>query len=140
MRWCWVNLQCRGVLLIWIIVGQGPTALAVGTGGKVGVCLDIFTLIYWETVRYRLKYCLKGPLSPTGHLVARVWSSERFIGNYRSERNRVVSAQGRFNSCILYPNLSALSIWISFNSCISTSPERYVQLRLKENKKCKSET
>ena len=36
-------------------------------------CLDIFTLIYpfsplspslWETSRYRLKYCLKGPLSP----------------------------------------------------------------------------
>ena len=28
-----------GVLLIWIRVGQGPTALAVGTGGS---CLDIF--------------------------------------------------------------------------------------------------
>ena len=53
---CWVNFQCRGVLLIWIIVGQGPTALAVGAGG---VCLDIFSLVYhfsflspslWETV------------------------------------------------------------------------------------------
>ena len=32
-RWCWVNFQCRGVLLIWIIVWQGPTALAVGAGG-----------------------------------------------------------------------------------------------------------
>ena len=49
-------------------VGQGPTALAVGVGGG---CLDIFTLIYpfsslflWETARYRLKYCLKGPLNP----------------------------------------------------------------------------
>ena len=40
---------------IWITVGQGPTALAVGAGGG---CLDIFTLIYpfsplspsfWET-------------------------------------------------------------------------------------------
>ena len=39
----------------------------------VGVCLDIFSLIYlfsflspslWETARYRLKYCLKGPLNP----------------------------------------------------------------------------
>ena len=48
---------------------QGPTALAVGAGGG---CLDIFTLIYlfspfspslWETARYRLKYCLKGPLN-----------------------------------------------------------------------------
>ena len=69
VRWCWVNFQCRGVLLIWIIVRQGPIALAVGAGG---VCLDIFSLVYhfsflipslWETARYRLKYCLKGPLS-----------------------------------------------------------------------------
>ena len=29
--------------LIWIIVGQGPIALAVGASG---VCLDIFTLVY----------------------------------------------------------------------------------------------
>ena len=42
MRRCWVNFQCRGVLLICIIVGQGPTVLAVGAGGG---CLDIFTLI-----------------------------------------------------------------------------------------------
>ena len=51
-------------------VGQGPIALAVGAG-RGG--LDIFTLIYpfssfspslWETARCRLKYCLKGPLSP----------------------------------------------------------------------------
>ena len=70
VRWCWINFQCRGVLLIWIIVGQGPTALAGGAGGG---CLDIFSLVYhfsfltpslWETARYRLKYCLKGPLSP----------------------------------------------------------------------------
>ena len=59
-----------GVLLIWIIVGQGLTVLAVDAGGG---CLDIFSLAYhfsfqspslWETARYRLKYCLKGPLSP----------------------------------------------------------------------------
>ena len=32
--WCWVkNFQCRGVLLIWIIVGHGPTALAVSADG-----------------------------------------------------------------------------------------------------------
>ena len=39
----------------------------------MGGCLDIFSLVYhfsflspslWETARYRLKYCLKGPLSP----------------------------------------------------------------------------
>ena len=33
VRWCWVNFQCRGVLLIWIRVGQGPSALAMGAGG-----------------------------------------------------------------------------------------------------------
>ena len=38
-RRCWVNFQCRGVLLVWMIVGQGPIALAVGAGGG---CLDIF--------------------------------------------------------------------------------------------------
>ena len=70
VRWSWVNFQCRGVLLVWIRAGQGPTALAVGAGGG---CLDIFTLLcpfsslspsLWETTRYRLKYCLKGSLSP----------------------------------------------------------------------------
>ena len=39
VQWCWVNFQCQGVLLIWIIVGQGPIALAVGAGGGG---LDIF--------------------------------------------------------------------------------------------------
>ena len=67
---CWVNFQCQGVLLTWLTVGQGPIVLSVGAGGG---CLDIFSLIYhfsflspslWESARYRLKYCLKGPLSP----------------------------------------------------------------------------
>ena len=35
VQWSWVNFQCRGVLLVWIRVGQGPTALAVGAGGVV---------------------------------------------------------------------------------------------------------
>ena len=56
---------------IWMTVGQGPTAQTVGAGE--GGCWDIFTLIcpfsslspsLWETARYRLKYCLKGPLNP----------------------------------------------------------------------------
>ena len=38
VRGCWVNFQSRGVLLIWIGVGQWPTALAVAAGGG---CLDI---------------------------------------------------------------------------------------------------
>ena len=61
------KLPVPGRHTIWITIGQGPTALAVGAGRG---CLDIFTLIYpfpplslslWETARYRLKYCLKGP-------------------------------------------------------------------------------
>ena len=36
---CWVNFQCWGVLIIWIIVGKGPIALAVGAGGGY---LDFF--------------------------------------------------------------------------------------------------
>ena len=32
-RRCWVNFQCQGVLLVWIIVGQGPIPLGVGAGG-----------------------------------------------------------------------------------------------------------
>ena len=64
------KLSVPGRPTVWITVGQGPTALAIGAGGG---CLDIFTLIYpfspfspslWETARYRLKYCLKGPLNP----------------------------------------------------------------------------
>ena len=63
------NLPVPGRPTIWITVGQGPTALAVGAGGG---CLDIFTLIYpfsplspslLETARYRLEYCLKGPVN-----------------------------------------------------------------------------
>ena len=70
VRWSWEKIPVPGRPTIWIIVGQGPTALAVGAGGG---CLDIFTLIYpffplfpslWDTARYRLKYCLKGPLNP----------------------------------------------------------------------------
>ena len=38
-----VNFQCRVVPLIWIIVGQGSTALAVGADWG---CLDIFSLVY----------------------------------------------------------------------------------------------
>ena len=64
------KLSVPGRPTIWIIVGQGPIALAVGA---VGGCLGFFTLLYpffplspslWETARYRLKYCLKGPLNP----------------------------------------------------------------------------
>ena len=64
------KLPVPGRPTIWMTVGQGPIALAVGAGGG---CLDIFTLLYpfsplspslWETARYILKYCLKGTLNP----------------------------------------------------------------------------
>ena len=70
------KLPVPGRHAVWIRVGQEPTALAVGAG-----YLDILTLdnpfcpvspSLWETARYRLKYCLKGPLNPnnlpTNHL------------------------------------------------------------------------
>ena len=43
VRCCWVNFQFRGVLLIEIRVGQGPTALDVGAGGGY---LEISSLVY----------------------------------------------------------------------------------------------
>ena len=58
------KLLVPGLPTIWMTVGQGP----IMGGG----CLDIFTLVYpfsplspslWETARYGLKYCLKGPLN-----------------------------------------------------------------------------
>ena len=64
------KLPVPGHPIVWMIVGQGPIALAVGAGGG---CLDIFTLLFLffslslslcETARFKLKYCLKGPLSP----------------------------------------------------------------------------
>ena len=81
------KLPVPGRPTIWMIVGQGPIALAVGAGGG---CLDIFTLIYpfsplstslWKTARYRQKYCLEGPLNskqPTNQSGANKISSEKF--------------------------------------------------------------
>ena len=95
------KLPVPGRPTIWVIVGQGPIALAVGAGGG---CLDIFTLLYpfsplspslWETARYRLKNCLKGPLNPkqptkkfslffTGHNNgSKVTGTDRIGPNYR---------------------------------------------------------
>ena len=53
------KLPVPGHPTIWMIVGQGPIALAVGAGGVVW---DIFILLYlfsppspslWKTARYR---------------------------------------------------------------------------------------
>ena len=37
------KLPVPGRPTIWMIVGQGPIALAIGAGGG---CLDVFSLIY----------------------------------------------------------------------------------------------
>ena len=64
------KLPVPGRPTILIIVGQGPIALAVGAGG--GLFGHFYSPLFflfsfsplWETARYRLKYCLKGPLNP----------------------------------------------------------------------------
>ena len=64
------KLPVPGRPTILITVGQGHAALAPGCGWGL---FGHFSLIYpfsplspclWETARYRLKYCLKGPLNP----------------------------------------------------------------------------
>ena len=60
------KLPVPGVLLIWIRVGQGPTTLAVVAGGVVWTFFlssqfSFLSPSLWETARYRVKYCLKGP-------------------------------------------------------------------------------
>ena len=64
-RRCSVNFQCRGVQLLWMIVGQGPIVLAVGAGGG---CLDIFlssifSLFFSLSLGDGPKYCFKGPFN-----------------------------------------------------------------------------
>ena len=49
-----MNFQCKGVLLIRIIVGQGPIAFAVGAGGG---SLDI-------SISGRRPDIFNGPLNP----------------------------------------------------------------------------
>ena len=101
VRRSWINFQVRGVLLVWIRVGQGPTALTVGAGGG---CLDIFTLIYlfsflspslWERTRYRPKYCLKGSLSPktTNQPTASLLFSWTMIGKFTMTSVVVITFQ-----------------------------------------------
>ena len=92
------KLPVPGRPTIWITVGQGPTALTVGAGGG---CLDIFNLIcpffplspsLWETARYRLKYCLKGPLNqkqPTNQLMVIIFFGVPKILMIKAELLRV---------------------------------------------------
>ena len=68
---------------IWITVGQGPSALAVGADGGCYSHLSFLSSFsplspsLWETARYRLKYCFKGLLNPkqlTNQLEAGIFS------------------------------------------------------------------
>ena len=109
------QLPVPGRPTIWITVGQGPTALVVGADGS---CLDVFTLIYpflssfslsWETARYRLKYCLKGPLNPKQPTNQATFSSEALT----TFRSLVISPLGpSFQSkyCMLLIHSDMLSI------------------------------
>ena len=59
------KLPVPGVLLIWIIVGQGPIALAVSAGFFSHLSVVFFFLpLSGSAARYELKRCLKGPLNP----------------------------------------------------------------------------
>ena len=50
------KLSVTGVLLSFKIVGQGlPLSLSLSLFPSLSLC---------EAVRYRLKYCVKGPLNP----------------------------------------------------------------------------
>ena len=148
VRRCWVNFQCRGVLLIWIIVGQGPIALAVGAGGG---CLDIFSLIYhfsflspslWETARYRLKYCLKGPLSPKQPTTSHSFHRYLFLrllppvlcGYYKltmSQRNMMAASASPHGLIIFLPLPKNLTVKIlkhshSLPSAANNSPSLHI--------------
>ena len=81
------NLPVPGRPTIWMTVGQGHTALAVGAGGG---CMNIFTLIYpfsslspslWETARYRLKYSQRA-VKPKTTNQPTVWETARYRLRY----------------------------------------------------------
>ena len=63
------KLSVHGHPTIWIIVRQGPTACSWCGWGLFGHFYSHLSLLssfspLLETARYRLKYCLKGPLNP----------------------------------------------------------------------------
>ena len=58
------KLPVPGRLTIWMIVGQGPIALAVGAGRVVRTFLlsSILSLLFLPLSR--MKYCLRGSQNP----------------------------------------------------------------------------
>ena len=140
------KLPVPGRPTIWIIVGQGPTVLAVGAGGGY---LDIFTLIHpfsplpsslWETARYRLKYCLKGPLSPKQptslikvpkqpQILKHLTHIHTHAHTYFDKRTRKMCTLNRMNSSFAnmlsfkYPNLNSSNIYFYIFSYFNQKTE-----------------
>ena len=70
VRWCWMNFPVPGRLTN---LDENKTrAYCACSGCGWGLFGNLFSRlsflflspILWETARYRLKYCLKGPLNP----------------------------------------------------------------------------
>ena len=87
------NLPVPGRPTILITVGQGPIALAVGAGGVVWTfllssILSPLSPSLWDTARYRLKYCHKGPLNPKQptNQSLRLWEKVRYRLKYCLKR------------------------------------------------------
>ena len=47
VRMCLVNFEHRGLLLLWITVGQGPTALTVDAGGGFDIFLSSIISLFF---------------------------------------------------------------------------------------------
>ena len=100
------KLPVTGRPTILMIVGQGPAALAVSAGGVVltfllSSILSSLPPSLWETDRYRLNYCLKGPLNskqPTNQIHTNLCNS--------GESNAVIRLQQK------YPYLAELFAYI----------------------------
>ena len=93
-----------------MILGQGPIALAVGAGGGLFGHFFLPSIFFlspslWETARYRLKYCLKGPLNPkqpTNQLYLSIFYPIFFVFVYRLFRIRVTVFFATYLLLLLY--------------------------------------
>ena len=76
---------------------------------RVGVVWTFFSLVYhfsflspslWETARYRLKYCLKGPLSPKQptNQSRGLYTPTEYIDQEKTDPGFVTQAEWRQNS------------------------------------------
>ena len=99
-RKCWVNFQCWGVLLVWMVVGQGPI-VRVGVFRHFFSHLSFLSPALWETARYRLKYCLKGLLNPKQPTFYKKILIVRHVPNYSLTRMMI----------LLYSNQWYTLIW-----------------------------